>query len=182
MKKSPLMATPSRQASAPTPWWQTCRLQLLRIVDRLSVVIWNRHMTSPLQIGSNQHDCALSSLYWAVPSIPESSIVHAFTIATDTWPYGGVTNKEFAVALKCLEIESDYSTEINTLGALLATNPARCVALLHGHFVPIVDGVIIGHDAGRFWLPNTHVYCHWMFKRRLFKPVRSSHRTSFDSI
>ena len=123
----------------------------------------DRHTASPLQIGVGQHDCALSSLYWAAPATSESGIVSAFNVVTDTWPYGGVTNKEFAITLKYLGVESIYSTDINTLGALLATKPAKCVALLHGHFIPIVDGVIVGGDAHRQWAPDTHVYCYWTF-------------------
>ena len=141
----------------------------------------DRHTASPTQIGDGQHDCALSSLYWTVPAVPESKIIDAFNVTTDTWPYGGVTNKEFMIALKCLKVDNCYSTNINTLRALLATKPAKCVALIHGHFIPIVDGMIVGYDAHRHWSPDTHVYCHWTFTRRSFRPVRSSHRTSSGS-
>ena len=123
----------------PTPlsWWQACRLRLRQVIDRLSVVLRDRHIVTPKQLGNGQHDCALSSLYWAVPSLSESVITHTFNEATDTWPYGGVSNKEFAIVLKRLGVESDYSREPVTLGALLAVKPARCVALLYGHFIPI---------------------------------------------
>ncbi len=144
-------------------------------------MVRDRHTASPAQIGDGQHDCALSSLYWAVPAISESAIVDAFNLAADTWPYGGVTNKEFAIALKYLRVDSVYSTDIDTLGALLAAKPAKCVALLHGHFIPIVDGMIVGRDAHQYWSPDTHVYCHWTFTRRSFRPVRSLRHTSSGS-
>ena len=139
------------------------RSRLRRIVDRLSVVLRDRHTASPVQFGDGQHDCALSSLYWAVPAISESDIVEAFYAAADTWPYGGVWNKEFAVALKCLKVDSIYSTDIDTLGALLATKPARCAALLPGHFIPIVDGMTVGRDAYQQWPSDTRVCCYWTF-------------------
>ena len=126
-------------------------------------MVRDRHTASPAQIGDGQHDCALSSLYWAMPAISESDIISAFNVTTDTWPYGGVTNKEFSVALKYLKVDNLYSTNINTLGALLAAKPAKCVALLHGHFIPIVGGVVVGRDAPLHWSPDTHVYCHWTF-------------------
>lgn len=132
-------------------------------------------------IGNGQHDCALSSLYWTMPSISEAELVKAFNVATDTWPYGGVTNKEFVIALKYLRVDNRYSTDVNTLGVLLAANPAKCVALLHGHFIPIVDGEIAGRDAHRNWSPDTPVYCHWTLTRRSFGPVRSSRRTPCGS-
>ena len=144
-------------------------------------MVRDRHTASPAQIGDGLHDCALSSLYWAMPAISESDIISAFNVTTDTWPYGGVTNKEFSVALKYLKVDNLYSTGINTLGALLAAKPAKCVALLHGHFIPIVDGVIVGRDASLHWSPDTHVYCHWTFTRWSSRPVRSSRRTSSGS-
>lgn len=143
--------------------WRALRFGFQRIVDRLSVVLRDRHTASPVKIGRGQHDCALSSLYWAAPGIAESDIVDAFNVVADSWPYGGITNKEFAIALKHLRVNGAYSTDLKTLGALLATKPAKCVALLHGHFIPIVDGVIVGGDAYRPWAPDTHVYCHWTF-------------------
>ncbi len=98
-----------------------------------------------------------------MPTFSESEIINAFNLAADTWPYGGVTNKEFAIALKYLKVENRYSTDINTLGALLNARPGKCVALLDRHFIPVVDGKIAGRDAHRQWSPKTHVYCHWTF-------------------
>ena len=141
----------------------------------------DRHTASPTEIGSGQHDCALSALYWAAAAIPESDIVDAFNSATKTWPYGGVTNKEYAIALRVLRVDSSYSTKINTLGELLRTKPKRCVALIHGHFIPIVDGVIVGRDGRHCWSCDEQVYCHWTFRKRLVRPARGSNRTSFGS-
>ena len=115
-------------------------------------------------IGAGDHDCALASLYWAAPGIPENRIVEAFGFCTENWPYGGVTNKEFQIALKYLKAETHYSTDLETLGALLDNRPARCVALLPGHFIAIVNGEIVGRDAHLRWSSSTTLYCHWTFR------------------
>ena len=142
----------------------------------------DRHTASPKNIGQGRHDCALSSLYWAVPSIPETDILETFNLTGDAWPYSGVTNKEFVIALKYLRVEYDYSMDIDTLGELLAVKPEKCVALLRGHFIPIVDGVIVGHDAHLLWPMETVVFCYWTFTRRSFRSARNSRRTSADSV
>ena len=175
------MKIPAIQHSAELPWWKVLPCRLHRLVDKISVMARDLHTDSPTEIGNGQHDCALSALYWAVAAIPESDIVDAFNLATETWPHGGVTNKEYAIALKVLGVASSYSTEINTLGELLSTKPTRCVALLHGHFVPIVDGMIVGRDARRSWSSDEQVYCHWTFRKRSVQPARSSSRTSSGS-
>lgn len=158
-----LMTPSTTENPGPLRFWRPWRSRLRRVVDRLSVMLRDRHTASPEQFGNGQHDCALSSLYWAVPGISESNIAAAFHATADTWPYGGVTNKEFAVALNYLGVARTYSTDIDTLEALMATRPAKCVALLHGHFIAIVDGMIVGRDAYLHWHPNTRVYCHWTF-------------------
>ena len=96
----------------------------------------------------------MASLYWAAPALPETRIFDAFNVVAAKWPYGGITNKEFAIAVKYLNVDAAYSTDVNTLAALLASKPALCVALLHGHFIAIVDGAIAGHDAYRDWPPR----------------------------
>ena len=164
------MAAPPFSSSLMS-WWDTCRLRLRRVYDRISVVVLDRHTVGPAAIGDGQHDCALASLYWAVPSLREVDIVEAFNLAAASWPYGGVSNKEFAIALRRLGLDSEYSREPTTLGALLSRKPTRCVALVHGHFIAIVNGVIVGRDARCHWAAGTHVYCHWAFNRRLLRPA-----------
>ena len=141
-------------------------LAFRRIMDTISVRLGGGHLVAPVTIGTGDHDCALASLYWAAPWIPESQIVDAFGFCTENWPYGGVTNKEFQIALKYLKAESHYSTYPETLGALLGSRPSKCVALLPGHFIAIVNGQIVGRDAHIRWPSSTTVYCHWTFRSR----------------
>ena len=132
----------------------------------MCVRLAGKHVMEPVVIGMGEHDCALVSLYWAAPWIPERRIIEAFEFCTENWPYGGVTNKEFQIAVKYLSAEIYYSAASETLGALLSRHPTRCVALLPGHFVAIVNGEVVGRDARITGEPSTTVYCHWIFRSR----------------
>ena len=132
--------------------------------ERVSVRLGRGHVLGPMTLGDGPHDCALTSLYWAVPQLPESRIREAFQYCTENWPYGGVTNSEFAVALKYLDVDHRYVAETESLGDLLSRAPKRCVALLPYHFIAILDGRIVGRDASRAWDPATTVYCSWAFR------------------
>ena len=153
-------------------------LDVRSIADRMWVWWGGGHVIAPAAMSKGDHDCALASLYWAAPWIPESRIIEAFKFCTETWPYGGITNKEFQIALKYLKEETYYSADTETLGSLLGRQPYRCVALLHGHFIAIVSGKVVGRDAHLAWEPNTTVYCHWTFRPRWFQSVENSCRIS----
>ena len=135
-----------------------------RGLDRASVWAGRGHVVAPVALGDGPHDCALTSLYWAVPTLSEDRIREAFQYCAKKWPYGGVTNTEFAIALKYLNVEHRYVAETESLGSLLARKPTRCVALLPYHFIAIVGERIAGKDAHRVWNPATTVYCSWAFR------------------
>ena len=153
-------------------------LSIRRMADRIWIWLGGGHVIGPTDISQGNHDCALASLYWAAPWIPENRIVEAFGFCTENWPYGGVTNKEFQIALKYLRAETHYSTDLETLGALLGSRPTRCVALLPRHFIAIVNGEIVGRDAHLRWSSSTMVYCHWTFYSRQSRPVEGWRRIS----
>ena len=132
-----------------------------------------RRPNGPATIGQKPHDCALTSLYWAVPRLSESKIVEAFGFCAATWPYGGVTNKEFSVALKYLDIAYTYSDKTETLGDLLGRRPTKAVALLHGHFISIHRGRV---DESRNWPADTTVYCCWTFRLQRFRRAEIARR------
>ena len=137
----------------------------LRAADKIWVNLAGRHLIAPIRFGDGLHDCALVALYWAVPSVLEDQIVNAFGICTDAWPYGGVTNKEFTISLNYLKVPYDYfNSPSDTIGSLLDKKQKRCVALIHGHFVAIVDGTIVGDDAFRGRNTSAKVYCFWGFR------------------
>ena len=133
------------------------------ILDRVLVWLGGNHVVGPSTLGRSAHDCALTSLYWTAPRISESRITEAFGYCAETWPYGGVTNKEFAIALKYLDVDSTYCNKRETLGSLLMRRPARCVALVHGHFIAILRGKPVGRDRHLANRPNVTVYCNWTF-------------------
>ena len=135
-----------------------------RALDRASVWVGRGHAAAPVSLGDGPHDCALTSLYWAVPTLSEDRIREAFQFCAKNWPYGGVTNTEFAIALKYLDVEHRYCSETESLDALLARKPTRCVALLPYHFIVILNGRIAGKDADRVWNPATTVFCSWVFR------------------
>ena len=134
-----------------------------RFVDRAWAWLGGGHLLAPAKLADGDHDCGPVALYWAAPRIPESRIHEAFLFCAENWPHGGVTNSEFQIALQYLKIESDYCDKPTVLGALLVAKPRRCVALVHGHFIAIVNGKIVGRDARRTWSAETNVYCHWFF-------------------
>ena len=138
-------------------------LAIHSMVDRFWVWLGGSHTIAPTKIGNRDHDCALASLYWAAPQISEDQIIEAFEFCAENWPYGGVTNKEFQIALKFLKAESRYYADTETLGMLLDRHPKRCVALLPYHFIAIVNGKIVGRDTQLVWSRNATVYCHWLF-------------------
>lgn len=150
---------------------------VLIAIDKTLVWLGGGHFVTPAKLGMGDHDCAPLSLYWAAPWISEGRIYDAFMVCTDNWPYGGVTNKEFQIALKYLKSEYSYLAESESLGELLARNPSRCVCLVHGHYIAIINGKIVGSDTHRVWDPSTEVYCHWIIHRQ---PEGSCH-TSFGS-
>ena len=134
-----------------------------KLTDRVWVRLGGSHLIAPNTIGNGKHDCALVSLYWSAPWFSEEQIFEAFEVCAENWPYEGVTNKEFAIALAYLRAKVHYSPETGTLGALLDKKPGRYVALLHGHFISIVNGKIVGPDARSSWRHSTKIYCYWTF-------------------
>ena len=156
----------------------------MRAIRRIADKIWvglggGRHLIGPSELGSGPHDCAPASLYQVVPWIPEARIVEAFQYCTDGWPYAGVTNKEFQIAVKYLEMDAHYSSEEETVDTLLDRRPARCIALVPYHYIGIINGKIIGHDAGMG--RSTTVYCHWTFRSPRLLSVASKRRIFGDT-
>lgn len=157
--------------------------QLVRAICQTPCRFWAQltdpTVAEPVHFGSGPHDCALVALHRVVPWIREEEVLNAFNFCSEEWPYGGVTNKEFMIALSHLNINHDYDClPSQTLGSLLVQRPRRCVALVHGHFVAIAKGKIVGKDANGPWNSSSHVYCHWSLHRSRFLSGRSRSRTS----
>ena len=136
---------------------------LRKILDHLLVQTGFDHIVGPATFGNGPHDCALTSAYWAAPKLSEPNILEAFGYCTENWPFAGITNKEFAIALSYLKVSTTYCGKKGTLESLLKRRPKRCVALLRGHFIPILKGKLIAHDQHYLNRPHSTVYCYWIF-------------------
>ena len=134
------------------------------LTDRVWVWLGGSHLIAPTAIGSGKHDCALVSLYWAAPCFPEDQIFEASRFVCRElalwWSYEQRVRN--CVGGSCVPRPTTLLAR-RPLGALLDKKPGRCVALLHGHFISIVNGKIVGPDARLAWRPNTKVYCYWTF-------------------
>ena len=136
---------------------------LRRAVDRIWVKLGGKHhLIGPSMLGHGPHDCGPTSLYRVVPWVSEESIHEAFLYCAETWPHGAVTNRDFQIAVKYLKLDARYSDIKETVGSLLAKSPVRCVALLPGHYIGIVDGKVLPPDIGMSHSATVHF--NWTFQ------------------
>ena len=116
----------------------------------------------PEKFGSGPHDCALVALHIVAPRVSEDEIKDAFLFSTENWPHGGVTNKEFNITLNYLKLKFEYDdSEGQTIGSLIQRKDPRCVALIHGHYIALRRGKIVGEHLS--FNPKIKVYCNWIF-------------------
>lgn len=140
------------------------KLRISRTLDWIFVRLARRHFSPPTKFGSGPHDCALTALYWAVPQISEDKIKEAFMFCGEGWPYHGITNKEFTIALKYMKLNYEYyHNDTDTISDLYKRKPKRCVALVYGHFIALSDGKILGDDSRTIWNSMERIYCYWVF-------------------
>lgn len=137
---------------------------LLTALDNIAIFLLDRHIKRPTHFGNGPHDCALNSLYWAVPSISEKALVEAFQLCTDHWPYGGVYNSEFSTVLDYLKLSYSYTDHDECFREVLAGDYQRAVVLFNGHFAPIIKGQAYGCDAHYNSRPDVTVLCKWIFR------------------
>ena len=118
---------------------------------------------------SGPHDCGPKSLLRVLPDLDPEEVRKAFILASDNWPYGGVNNREFFLIVNYLSknsdisFESEYSHEEESLANLLSRKPSKCVALLKGHFIAILDGEVVGREPLLKPYEETDVVCSWTF-------------------
>ena len=116
-----------------------------------------------MSIFNGMHDCGPKALLRVSPELEEDKVKEAFTLCSEKWPYGGLNNKEFEIAVKYLDVKHRYSHTEETLQDVLDRKPDRCVALLNGHFIAILDGEVAGREI-LFGSPSkTKVFCSWTF-------------------
>lgn len=111
------------------------------------------------------HDCALRALYITLPNIPIENMISAFNSCCDWWPYRGISNKEFNIALAFLEIKDrfDYvAAEPVTLDYLLKQKGDTFIALIYGHYTVASKGYVLDSYSSGF--RKQQVYCYWRLK------------------
>jgi len=123
-----------------------------------------KRFKKPKKFGDGPHDCALVALHTVAPNISEDEIIDAFMYCAENWPYAGITNKEFNIAMKYLNLEVKYDdSDGQTVSSITQKKIRKCVALVHGHYIAVKKGKIIGKDANTYKNSNTKVYCSWNF-------------------
>ena len=110
-----------------------------------------------------RHDCGPRSLLRAVPELDPERVRDAFTLCSEKWPYGGVSNKEFEIVVKFLGLEHEYCGDEETLEDVLDRQPDRCVVLLWGHYIAIRYGEVVGYELLAETPTETKVVCNWVF-------------------
>lgn len=114
-----------------------------------------------------EHDCALRSLYITLPNTPVEDMIRAFTNCCEWWPYRGVSNKEFNIALASLKIKDRFeyaASESTTLGQLLKSKKDTFIALVYGHYTVVSNGIILDKYADYYDSTKQKVYCYWRLR------------------
>ena len=117
------------------------------------------------QIRSSPHSCALCALYQVLPEFTFQELSEAFRLCTeDSWPNRGVTNKEFNITLKYLDIfdrflYNDNDTSFHTILHM----QSDVIVLIHGHYTVVQKGQI-RDQYGSFPREREKVYCYWILK------------------
>lgn len=112
-----------------------------------------------------KHDCALRALYVTLPDISVENMRDKFMNCCEWWPYRGVSNKEFNIALDSLKIKDkfEYATSESTeLSHLLKRKKDSFIALVYGHYTVVSKGIILDKYAG--YSAKQKVYCYWRLK------------------
>ena len=122
------------------------------------------HPTAQKSAFSDPHDCGPRALLSVMPKLPHSKIKDAFMQCTDKWPNGGVTNVEFNVALRYMNIFNRFKyndADGQVMGNFLSDKTESYILLIHGHFTTIKGGKI--YDSFAYANPNPKqlVYCSW---------------------
>ena len=110
------------------------------------------------------HDCALRALYITLPDTPVESMINSFTNCCEWWPYQGVTNKEFNIALASLKIKNRFqyvASESTTLNHLSKRKKDTFIALIYGHYTVVSKGVLLDNYVGS---ATQKVYSYWKLK------------------
>jgi len=117
------------------------------------------------QLGG-KHDCGPRALRIVMPSLPYEKMTEAFYNCCEKWPNAGVTNKEFNIVLRYLNIFNRFEyddADGKCLGDLISKQNNTYVALIHGHFTVVKNGKIVDSIFYQSLKDDTKIYCSWKF-------------------
>lgn len=119
--------------------------------------------TPPAKLPGGPHDCGLRALCRVMPELPLEKITHAFDNSCDKWPFDGITNKEFNIALRFLgvfELFKYSDTEGKKLIEFLNEDGVY-ILLIYGHFTVVMDGKIKDSSYYQNMSGSEKVFCSW---------------------
>lgn len=105
------------------------------------------------------HDCSLNALTITSPELKPDKIRKAFLYCTKRWPNNSVSNKDFNICLRHLNVINDYNyVDWSNDKKQISDLPNRiCVVLIRGHFVAVHNRVGINEHVSS----SAKVYYYW---------------------
>ena len=134
-------------------YWLNILLRLLR--SNYSIV--------PKEL-SGKHDCGPRALFVVLPGLALDEIVDAFMHSCDWWPYRGVTNKEYNIALSYLNLKDCFEyvvPEKMTITELRKHKSETYIVLIYGHYTVIRAGRVVDISPYPKEASKSKVYCYW---------------------
>ena len=121
-------------------------------------------------LAQEPHSCALVALARAIPDLPAQDIIEAFVMRCDKWPEAGVSNSEFNKVLHDLKVfdRFHYDGADTTIEELIKQPKKLFIALIHGHFTVVQDGVVRDSPYNLSISTDTAVYCSWELRSHKF--------------
>ena len=91
------------------------------------------------------HGCGPNALVGVCPKLKHEDVTYAFKHSSRLWPYGGVSNREFNIALRVLKIRDSFRYKEEKRAMIkdfIARNNETFILLLDNHFTIVKKGVI----------------------------------------
>ena len=111
-----------------------------------------------------KHECSVNMLLNVMPQLDQEQVVDAFKKCCNLYPYDGVTNKEFNIALRYLKIFDKFEYDDSdgfVVQDFLERKRETFILLIHGHFTIVMKGRVL--DAMRI-SEKSKVYCSWKLR------------------
>ena len=121
-------------------------------------------------IFNGQHDCGPRALCQILPHLKQDSVKEAFLYSSKLWPYGGVTNKDFNIALRYLRIINLFEYKGYEETCMPVANDFRnkkndtFILLIYGHYTVVRKGKIIDRRVLAKNISKEQVYCSWKLR------------------